>query len=190
MTWHEKGLVRWGFNDIPAARDIEMLVEVFCHMFSSFFTPLELEMYRRTGDTRVRLENVGMIPATVKQYGCANRPVTILCKSKVRKTSGYLVEELEVPGNGADSLFFAALDEDGYQYVTLELSSDEWFRDDTDPEWLTVFNNCLGEAVRVLEVGEVVCDCLDEEFGDLVDDRGFSPQMFRKLAARKTEIEQ
>jgi hypothetical protein len=189
LTWHEKGLVGWGFNNIPITRDIEMLVEEFCHMFSSFFTPLELEMYRRTGDMRVRLENVGIIPAMVKQYGCANQPVMILCKSKVRKTSGYVVEEQEVPGNGADSSVYAGLDEEGYQYVTLELSSDEWFRDDTDPEWLTVFNNCLSEAVRVLEVGEVVCDCLDEEFGDLVDDHGFSPQMFQKLTAQETEVE-
>lgn len=188
MTWHEKGLVRWGFNSIPAARDIEMLVEVFCRMFSSFFTPLELEMYRRTGDMRVRLENVGIIPAMVKQYGCANQPVTILCKSKVRKTSGYLVEELGAPGNGADCSVFGGLDEDGYQYVTLELSSDEWFRDDTDPEWLKVFNNCLDEAVRVLGIGEVVCDCPDEEFGDLVDDSGFSPQMFQKLTAQENEV--
>ncbi len=188
MTWHEKGLVGWGFNNIPAARDIEMLVEVFCRMFSSFFIPLELEMYRLTGDMRIRLENVGIIPAMVKHYGCANRPVTILCKSKVRKTSGYLVEEQDVPGNGADSSIFAGLDEDGYQYVTLELSSDEWFRDDTDPEWLTVFNNCFGEAVRVLEVGEVACDCREEEFDDLVDDHGFSPRMFQKLAAQENEV--
>ncbi|MCJ2562612.1 MAG: hypothetical protein LN417_00800 [Candidatus Thermoplasmatota archaeon] len=188
MTWHENGLVGWGFNNIPAARDIEMLVEVFCRMFSSFFIPLELEMYRLTGDMRIRLENVGIIPAMVKQYGCANRPVTILCKSKVRKTSGYLVEEQDVPGNGADSSIFAGLDEDGYQYVTLELSSDEWFRDDTDPEWLTVFNNCFGEAVRVLEVGEVACDCREEEFDDLVDDHGFSPRMFQKLAAQENEV--
>ncbi|MCJ2556375.1 MAG: hypothetical protein LN415_04620 [Candidatus Thermoplasmatota archaeon] len=188
MTWHEKGLVGWGFNNIPAARDIEMLVEVFCRMFSSFFIPLELEMYRLTGDMRIRLESVGIIPAMVKQYGCANRPVTILCKSKVRKTSGYVVEEQDVPGNGADSSIFAGLDDDGFQYVTLELSSDEWFRDDTDPEWLTVFNNCFGEAVRVLEVGEVACDCLEKEFDDLVNDHGFSPRMFQKLAAQENEV--
>jgi hypothetical protein len=187
MTWHENGVVWWGFNNIPPTREIELLVEEFCRMFSAFFTPLELELYRRTGTMRAKLQAAGVVPALARQYGCSNQPMTVLCKGKVRKKSGYLVEEPEIPGNGADAELFAGADEDGYNYVTLELCSDEWFHDDTDPEWLRVFNNCLAEVVRVLEVGEVACACEMEEYADLVDEKGFSTKMFDKLAASVNE---
>ncbi|MFQ6127345.1 MAG: hypothetical protein ACE5QW_00335 [Thermoplasmata archaeon] len=185
MTWHEKSLVRWGFNDIPATREMEILAAEFCNMFSPFFTPLKLEMYRKTGDVKITLESIGIIPAIVKEYGYADQPMTVLCKSKVRKTSGFLLEELEVPGDGADSSIFVGIDEDGYHYITLELNSDEWFKDDTDSEWLRMFNNCLAEAARVLEVGEVVCDCSEPKIDDLVDDDGFSSRMIRKPALKR-----
>jgi hypothetical protein len=50
-----------------------------------------------------------------------------------------------------------------------------------------VFNNCFAEVVRVLEVDEVVCDCPMKEYADLVDDKGFSPQMFDRLTSKETE---
>lgn len=158
-----------------------MLAAEFCKMFSSLFAPKQLEMYRKTGDMRITLENRGIIPAMVRAYGYTNQPMTILCKCKVRKSSGFLVEELDIPGNGCDTFIFVGIDEEGYMYVTLELNSDEWFRDNTDPEWLRIFNNCLAEAVRVLEVGEVVCESLRSDIKDLVDDNGFSSVMFQRL---------
>lgn len=155
-------------------------------MFSSFFTPKQLEMYRKTGDMRISLEDRGMIPAMVRAYGYTNQPMTVLCKCKVRKATGLLVQELDIPGNGCDSFIFVGIDEEGYIYVTLELNSDEWFRDDTDPEWLRIFNNCLSEAVKVLNVGEVVCEPSGSEIEDLVDDAGFTFQMLQRL---KSEAE-
>lgn len=190
MTWHEKSLVRWGFNDIPATREIEILAAEFCKMFSVFFTPKQLEMYRKTGDMRITLENRGIIPAMVKAYGYSDQPMTILCKCKVRKGSGYLVEELNIPGNGCDTFIFVGIDEEGYMYVTLELNSDEWFRDDTDPEWLGIFNNCLSETARVLEAGEVICEPLKSEIESLVDDDGFSIQMLQRLKSKAEEENQ
>ncbi|MFQ6107556.1 MAG: hypothetical protein ACE5QF_08250 [Thermoplasmata archaeon] len=184
MTWFENGLVRWGFNDIPPTREIEILTAEFCNMFSLFFAPIRLEMHRKAGDVEITLDSIGKIPSVVKQYGHANRPITVLCKSRVRKTNGMIFEELEAPGDGADASIYVGLDDRGSLFVTLQLDSDEWLKDDTDPEWLTVFNNCLKEAVRVLGVAEVVCDCLDPAANELVDENGFSEQMFRRLSSQ------
>lgn len=165
---------------------MEMLAEEFCYMFSTFLTtPLKLEMYRRTGDISVTLESIGLLPAIVKQHGYADQPLTVLGKCRVRKMSGFLIEELDIPGDGYDFSISVGLDDEGYHFVTLTLYSDEWFNDDTDPEWLKVFNNCLSEAARVLGAGDVVADCLEPGIDNLVDDSGFSSQMFGKLDSQQ-----
>ena len=180
-TWHNKGLVGWGFNDIPARRPLEILAAEFCNMFSLFLTPHKLEMYRKHGDMRIGLGGFGMIPAIARQYGYPNQPIRVLCRSRVRKSSGLLFEELDIPDEDGDSLICVGVDENGLQFATLELSSDEWFKPDTDPEWLKVFNNCIKEAVRVLPAAEVACECLESEYEELVDDDGFSASMLQKL---------
>ena len=91
------------------------------------------------------------------------------------------VEELDIPDEDADSLISVGVDDEGLQFATLELSSDEWFKPDTDPEWLQVFNNCIAETKRVLPAAEVACECLESEYEELVDDDGFSANLLQKL---------